>query len=88
MMITVDDELRTICRNLIAESFSESEWADREADDWVQSKHYEGGYDATEEAFCFSQFLGGDEAWFQFTLAEAAAIAAGEMTELPARTAE
>jgi hypothetical protein len=88
MTLTVDDELRAICRDLIAEGFSELEWAAREADDWVQSDHYEGGYDATEKAFCFSRYSEQDEAWFQFTLAEAAAIAIGELSQLPVRLAE
>ena len=88
MTIDVDDELRAICRDLIAEGFSESGWADRESDDWVQSDHYQGGYDATEEAFCFSRYDGDDEVWFQFTLAEAAAIANGDVAQLPARHAE
>ena len=88
MTIVVDEELREICRELLAEGWSESEWAEREADDWVQSSKYEGGYDATEDAFCFSRYSDDAELWFQFTLAEAHGIANGALTEMSARLAE
>jgi hypothetical protein len=88
LTITVDEELRTICRDLLAEGWSESEWALREADDWIQSDRYEGGFDADESAFIFSHYAESGELWFQFTLEEAKTIADGSLLELPARPAE
>ena len=56
MTIEIDDELRSICRSLLAEGRSEDERAEVEADDWVQTQLYTGGFDATKRAFCFSRF--------------------------------
>jgi hypothetical protein len=86
MTIIVDEELREICRDLLAEGWSESEWAEREADDWVQTSQYEGGYE--DGAFCFSRYTDDGELWFEFTLAEARAVADGSLTQLSARPAE
>lgn len=85
MNIIVDDDLREICRELLAEGWSEAEWAEREADDWIDTERYAGGFDADEGAFTFSRYSDSDEVWFQFTLAEAEAIVAGTLTELEAR---
>ena len=88
MIIVVDDELRSVCRDLLSEGWSEAEWAEREADDWIQTERYVGGFDADENAFTFSHYADDDELWFQFTLAEAEAIVAGTLTQLEARRAE
>jgi hypothetical protein len=37
-----------------------------------------GGFDADEDAFCFSQYDEGEEWWFQVTLDEVRSFAAGE----------
>jgi len=88
MNIIVDDELRGICSELLAEGWAEAEWAEREADDWIETERYVGGFDADEGAFTFSRYTDGDEVWFQFTLTEAAAIADGTLTQLEARLAQ
>jgi hypothetical protein len=74
----------------ISESdWSEADWAEHESDDWWQTEELCGGYDATESAFCFSYYAPeGDEFWFQFTLAQAAKIANGEITTITARFSE
>lgn len=79
MQLAIDAELRTICREIVAENQAEEDWAEVESDDMFQTEHYQGGYDADEEAFCFSHYApDGEEYWFELTLAEAKAIAAGE----------
>lgn len=79
MQLAIDSEFRTICREIVAENQTEEEWAEAESDDMFQSESYEGGYDADEEAFCFSHYApDGQEYWFQLTLAEAKAVAKGE----------
>ena len=88
MKILVDDELRDICRELLAEGWSEAEWAEREADDWIETERYVGGFDADEGAFTFSRYTDGEEAWFQFTLSEAEAMVAGTLTQLEGRLAQ
>lgn len=86
MQLAIDSEFRTICHEIVAENQTEEEWAEVESDDMFQSESYEGGFDADEEAFCFSHYApDGQEYWFQITLAEAKAIAAGENPVIEAR---
>lgn len=47
-----------------------------------QSNTFEGGFDATENAFTFSFFTGGKEYWFQLTLEEVSKIPAGQDVSL------
>ena len=88
MMLSVEPELKQICVKIVAQRWSEQEWALREADDWFQTERYEGGYDATEEAFCFSYYApDSKEYWFQVTLAEVEDIVAGSVRNVAARPA-
>ena len=54
MLIPVDQEFLTICEEILKEGHSLEEWREIESDDMFQYPHYEGGFDATEDAFCFS----------------------------------
>ena len=84
-----DTELYRLCARIVAESLTESQWAEREADDTFQSQHYSGGFDAGECAFCFSHYRDdGSEWWFQLTLAEVQSIARGEPVPLNERLSE
>lgn len=86
MQLTIDSELRSICQEIVAEDQTEEEWAEVESDDMFQSENYVGGFDADEEAFCFGYYApDGQEYWFELTLAEAKAIAAGENLAIEAR---
>ena len=88
MQLAIDSEFRSICRAIVAENQTEEEWAEAESDDMFQSESYEGGFDADEEAFCFSYYApDGQEYWFQVTLAEVKAAAAGENPVIDARPA-
>jgi hypothetical protein len=79
MRLSIDSELRELCREIAGENRSAEEWAEIESDAMFESEIYEGGFDAAEEAFCFSRHSqGGQELWFQLTLSEVVAIAAGE----------
>ena len=51
-----DSEFRKLCAQIVAEALPEASWAERESDDMFRTRHYSGGYDATESAFCFSHF--------------------------------
>jgi hypothetical protein len=89
MQLLIDPEFRAMCREIAGENRPEEEWAEIESDDMFQSDRYEGGFDATEEAFCFSHNAeDGQEYWFQLTLSEVQAIAAGEDPVIQARPAE
>ena len=84
--LVVNPELRSICESILAERKSAIEWDRVESDDLFQTVHFKGGYDATEQEFCFSYYDGErKEWWFQFSYAEAVRIAAGELTHLDIR---
>ena len=87
--VSPDEELRKLCAEIVAESLTEPEWAERESDDMFQTGHYCGGFDADESAFCFSHSRDdGSEWWFQLTLDEVGRVARGEAVQLNARPAE
>ena len=89
MELPIDSEFRALCREIASENRPEEEWAEIESDDMFQSESYEGGYDATEEAFCFSHYAqDGQEYWFQLKLSEVLAIAAGRNPMIEVRPAE
>ena len=62
------DEFYEICREIIAENKSITEWAEIESDDMFQIGRYEGGFDATGMEFCFSVNIKEVEYWFQLSL--------------------
>lgn len=89
MEIPVPDDLRAICREIVAEGKSDDDWAEIEAGDWFQSETVTGGYDAGERAFTFSVYPpGGEELWITLILAEAGEVARGERAAVEARPAE
>jgi hypothetical protein len=88
MQIVPDDEFLAICREIAMTDHGEDEWAEIESDDMFQTDSYTGGYDATEEAFTFSYYApDGEEYWFQLTLAEVKALAAGQQVAIEGRPA-
>lgn len=89
MEIEVSDELKEICRRIINENLTEADWAAQESDDMFQSSNFEGGFDATESAFCFSFFDNKrQEYWFKITLSEVTQIHKGKKTTIRVRPAE
>jgi hypothetical protein len=89
MQIPIDHEFRTLCEEILKEDHSLEEWREIESDDMFQSPHYEGGFDATEDAFCFGyDDADGGELWFQLTLSEMRKVVAGELKSIEARRPE
>lgn len=69
MKIKIDQEFKKICDEIIDNNKDDHGWALIESSDMFQTKHYRGGYDATERAFCFIYYNEkGEEFWFQVTL--------------------
>jgi hypothetical protein len=86
MQIVADDEFLAICREIVMTDHSDEQWAEIESDDMFQTDSYCGGYDATEEAFTFSYYApDGEEYWFQLTLADIRALAAGQPMSIEGR---
>ena len=84
----IDSEFRIICENIIDENRSISEWKEIEADDYIQTEHYEGGFDADEEEFCFSLYENNQEYWFQLSLNDIRAIVDGTLNTITVEVAD
>lgn len=86
--LPITPALRACCAAIIAEGKSFDEWVLVASDDMFQFGQFEGGFDAIEQAFCFSDYnLQGSEFWFQLTLAEVAAVASGLQDRVEVRPA-
>jgi hypothetical protein len=84
--LVVDEEFRRVCESILAQGKSAAEWDRIESDDLFQTEHYSGGYDATEQESCFSyRDRDREEWWFQFSYADTARIASGQLTHLDMR---
>jgi hypothetical protein len=89
LKLVVDAELRAVARQIVEEGRLLEEWRAIESDDAFQTEQYVGGFDATEDAFCFSLMsAAGGEYWFQFSPSDAVEIAEGRLATLDARPAE
>ena len=87
MQHAIDPELRAICQDIVDRNQSIDDWRETESGDEFQEELYHGGFE--EDAFCFSCYApDGREFWFEFTLAEAADIAAGRQTFVQLRDAD
>ena len=83
------EEFRAICREITARNNSSEVWRATESCDEFQTDHYCGGYEALEDAFCFSYYSPDQgEQRFQFTLKEVNAIAGGASAAFSLRPAE
>jgi hypothetical protein len=87
--LCIDDEFKGICRQIIQEKKTLEEWFAIESDDMFQTAHYCGGFEGTEEEFCFSYIDGqGKEWWFQCSVDEVERIVDGRLQYLDMREAE
>ncbi len=87
MVIPINEELKSICCQIIEQNLSLEEWAGIESDDMFQTNSFEGGFDATEKEFVFSYF-GDKEYWFQLSLILVARINNGDFLNLNGLPAE
>ena len=88
MIIKVEKEFIEICKLIIKEAKSIDEWSLYESDDMFQSEHFCGGFDTTENAFCFSYYDNNNEYWFQIDLEEVKKITHGQLININIRKAE
>lgn len=86
--VEIDEELRSLLREIKLQRKSATEWAEIESDGLLQSENYRGGYDATEMEFCFSLFRNQKEYWFQFSLSEIDTLLRRSDAELEVRPAD
>ncbi len=89
MFVSINSDFLEICRKILSSNRSKEDWALIESDDMFQLEQYEGGFDASEEAFCFSYYTdSGQEYWFQISLEDVERILNGEITEIKAAPAQ
>jgi len=89
MNIPITDELKKICDDIVKADWTESQWAGHEADDWFHTDNFEGGFDADENAFCFSYSAPNrDEILFQISLSDVKRILNGQKSTILGRIAE
>ena len=78
--LEIDQELKQICNEIIKLNLSLVDWKKRESDDIFQTQNYEGGFDAIEEAFCFSYYDKSKKEYFlQFPLNDVKKILNGDI---------
>ena len=83
MTLQVNQELLEICVQIVAAKLTPEEWAAAESSEMFQSLSFCGGYDADEEAFCFSYYDGNrKEYWFQLTLGEVEEISTAKLATI------
>jgi hypothetical protein len=68
MKLLIDQELIEILQSIREKGLTIKQWQEIESSDMFQSEHFTGGFDAIENAFCFSFFSEEKEYWFQVTL--------------------
>ena len=86
MNILISKELLQIFELIRSEAKSAIEWAEIESDDQFQTENFVGGFDATENEFCFSCFYQDKELWFQLGLKEIHEILDGGLFLIRTRT--
>ena len=88
MKLKVDEELLGICKKIITRKLTITQWSEIESDDEFQTKNYCGGFDATENEFCFSYFdKNRIEYWFQISLNEVDDMLNGNIFEFEIKLA-
>ena len=88
MFMNIGDDFRNACKEIMNQNKSPEEWAKIESDDMFQGKGYEGGFDATEMAFCFSIYEDEKEYWLQLSLDEVKSISDGKVTGVDVKPPE
>ncbi len=84
----IKDSFKEICEQIIGENKTLEEWSEVESSDMFQNEDYNGGFDATEEEFCFSLYENDKEYWFQFPLEDIQKILSEEITTITVREAD
>lgn len=87
--LKINSKFLSICEQIQNENLDLEGWCLVESSDQFQTDDFCGGFDATEEEFCFSYY---DEKrieyWFQFPLADIDKFVNGEIKEIEIRKAE
>lgn len=85
MKLEVNEELKSICKDIIEENKTADEWQKVEAGDWFQTDNFCGGFDKAIGGFAFSYYEGEKEFWFDLKLAEVPEILNGNIKTIECR---
>ena len=89
MKLKIDRELLEIFKDILNRNLTLTEWRKIESSDEFQTEKYCGGFDATEDEFCFSYYGSNKvEYWFQKSMDEIEQIYGGKINEFEIRVAE
>lgn len=87
--LLIDSDFLSICEQIQNENLDIEGWSLVESSDQFQTDDFCGGFDATEEEFCFSYYDENRiEYWFQFPLTDIDKFVSGEIKEIEIRKAE
>lgn len=87
--LKINTEFLSICKQIQKENLDIENWCLVESSDQFQTNDFCGGFDATEEEFCFSYYDENRiEYWFQFPLTDVDKFVNGEIEEIEIRNVE
>ena len=85
MIISVDEKLKSICKEIKEANKTLEEWIETECSDEFENFPYAGGFEAIEKAFCFSYYSDdGNEYIFQITLEDVNDILSDKLKQIKA----
>ena len=88
MIVLLLKDMTDIMQEIARMNLSADGWAEIESCDMFQTENLCGGYDALENAFCFSLYDGDKEFWFQFTLEDVQAFNNRSVLKIDLRKAD
>lgn len=82
MKIKIDQEFKAICQEILNSNLLLEQWSQIESDDYFQTDNFVGGFDSTEQAFCFSYYINDKEYWLQVDLEQIRDIDEGKLSDI------
>ncbi len=77
MEVQVNDELKSICKDIVDENKSAEQWKQSGSGELYQTDNYCGGYEASTGVFSFSLYKDDKEYWFDLQLSAISEIVKG-----------
>ena len=85
MKLEVNDELKSICKDILEENKTGDDWAKVEAEDWFQTDNFCGGFEKATNGFAFSYYENEKEFWFDLKLSDVSEILNGNIKTIECR---
>lgn len=88
MEIQVNDELKSICKDILDENKSAEQWKESGVGELYQTDSFCGGYEAATGLFSFSLYRGEKEFWFDLQLSAVSDIVNGNKKTIECKEVE